>query len=206
MTRKPLLPPGYARRLGYKDAMKENPVLYFKDGQSAFCGQPYAIGAVIEVYDPIPWLPFRVPTFRYRHWREECYYKGYAQAIGAILGTQVHLVFVNGRGNGHNDFRIVQGMRPKPPRNGTPYQRRIERVRKLQKSRKALWWYDQFVLMESFLPKNSPWSIVLACRKKLRSVSDFSRRRYLSGWSAKRVAREYGAELINNKSDNGNAA
>lgn len=189
MTHKPLLPPGYARRLGYKDAMKENPVLCFKDGQSAFCAQPYAIGAVIEVYDPIPWLPFRVPLSQHWHWREECYYKGYTQAIGAILGTQVHLVFVNGRGNGHNDYRIVAGPFVKEKRKGTPYQRRVDRLHKLQDSRKKLWLFDQFERMESFFPKNWPWSKVVVARKKLRSVVDIHKRRYHSGWNAQMVAK-----------------
>lgn len=188
MTRKPLLPPKYARRLGYKDAMKENPVLCFKDGQSAFCEQSYAIGAIIEVYDPIPWLPFRVPSSQHWHWREECYYKGYAQAIGAILGTQVHLVFVNGRGNGHNDYRIVAGPFVKEKRKGTPYQRRVDRLHKLQDSRKKLWLFDQFERMESFFPKNWHWDKVVAARKKLRSVMDWDKRRYHSGWSAQKVA------------------
>ncbi len=186
--RKPLLPPGYARRLGYKDALKENPVLCFRDGESAFCAQPYAIGAVIEVYDPIPWLPFRVPSSQHWHWREECYYKGYAQAIGAILGTQVHLVFVNGRGNGHNDYRIVAGPVVKAKRKGTPYQRRVDRLHKLQDSRKKLWLFDQFERMESFLPKNWPWDKVVAARKKLRTVVDWDKRRYHSGWSAQKMA------------------
>lgn len=189
MTHKPLLPPGYARRLGYKDAMKESPVLCFKDGQSDFCVQPYAIGAIIEIYDPIPWLPFRVPLSQHWHWREECYYKGYAQAIGAILGKQVHLVFVNGRGNGHNDYRIVAGPFVKEKRKGTPYQRRVDRLHKLQDSRKRLWLFDQFARLESLLPKNWPWSKVIAARKKLRSVVDFHKRRYHSGWSAQAVAK-----------------
>ena len=184
----PLLPPGYARRLGYKDAMKENPVLCFKDGESSFCAQPYAIGAVIEIYDPIPWLRFRVPTSRYQHWREGHYYKGYAQAIGTMLGTQVHLTFVHERGNGHNDYRIVAGPVAKVKRKGTPYQRRVDRLHKLQDSRKKLWLFDQFTRMESLLPKNWPWDKVVAARKKLRSVMDWDKRRYHAGWNAQKVA------------------
>lgn len=187
-SRKPLLPPGHARRLGFRDAMKEGQVLCSRDGNVTFREQPYAVGAVIEVWDVLSYGPYRIPTSRYRHWREEAYYRGYAQAIGARLGQQVHLICVGERGNGHNDFRIVVGRKPKIRGRGTPHQRRLARIHKLQRTRKKLWLCDQFILMESFLPEKTPWGRVYAARKKLMEVVDGKKRRYLPGWSAKKVA------------------
>jgi hypothetical protein len=168
--------------------MKGVRVLRSKDVEPVFFGLEYSVGSTIEVYDALSWEPFRIPTSRYRHWREEHYYKGYAQAIGARLGQQIHLVFVRERGNGHNDYRIVAGRRPKLKRKGTPWQRRVARLHKLQKTRKKLWLFDQFKVMESFLPKKTPWSRVYAARKALMEVVDDKKRRYLPGWSAKKVA------------------
>lgn len=187
-SKRPLLPPGHARRLGYRDAMKEGQTLCSQDGNVTFREQPYAVGAIVEVWDALSYEPYRVPTSRYRHWREERYYHGYAQAIGARLGQQVHLVCVGERGNGHNDYRIVAGRKPKPERKGTPYQRRLARLHKLQRTRKKLWLFDQFMLMESFLPKKILWSRIYAARKKLMEVVDDKKRRYHPGWSAKKVA------------------
>lgn len=184
---RPLLPPGHARRLGYRDAMKEGLVLYSQNGSVTFREQPYAVGAVIEVWNALTYEPYRIPDSRYRHWREERYYHGYAQAIGARLGQQVHLEFVRERGNGHNDYRIVAGRKPKRERKGTPYQRRLARIHKLQRVRKKLWLFDQFKRMESFLPKKTPWGRVYAARKKLMEVVVSGKRRYLPGWDAEKV-------------------
>lgn len=178
--KRPLLPPGYARRLGYQKAKAHSSVVW----ASTFVVQERTIGGVIEIYDDLAWAPFRTTPER-----KAQYYRGYAAAIGAELGCQVHLVFVQGRGNGHNDYRIVAGREPKPKRRGTPYQRRLDGIHRRQKIRKAFWLYRQFERVRSLLSGKVPRSHIRTALKKLIAVMDYKKRRYHPGWSAEKVAK-----------------
>lgn len=137
---KPLMPPGYARRLGRAEALKLNPVLAFsrETGAPALLPQNYEVGSIIEIYDALSWAPYKP---RERDYTD--FIKGFAE--GLSRAQTVHLVFFDDRGNGHLDYKIVAGPEPRvKPHGGTRKQRRAAKQRKLQKTGKALAFYDWY--------------------------------------------------------------
>ena len=158
------MPPGRARRLGRKAARSLPKILM---GDSQWHAQRFEIGALIEVYDDLSWEPYKTDEKDYAQ-----FLRGWEDGLSALTGCTVHLVYAHDRGNGHTDYRIVKGPRPRPMRVWR-WQRRLNAVRKRQKGRAAMKHYDWFdregkaaadQLVHEGLAPRVTWKLEADCR------------------------------------------